>query len=359
MHHFFHPEPKRGAESVFPVFLPFAGCAGRCIYCAQSIQTGQAPAPLANLLAAAKKDLCAMPNPPQELAFYGGTFTALPQEDLERCLDFARDLLATGRIQRFRCSTRPDAVNLEVLEQLKQAGCTLVELGVQSFSDAALRASGRGYSGDTAKSACRMVTEAGLGLGIQLMPGLPGYGAGEAVEDMPAASVESAPASILRAALADAATAAALHPTYARLYPCVVFAGSPLARLWDAGRYTPLEHDETIEILAQSCLLLWRVGARVIRMGLAEPDRLREHVLAGPLHPALGNLARIRALFLLVAQEAAHMRKLTDKSLILRVPRQRQGEAFAPSGSNLAPYADLGIVRVETHEAADFLLLPA
>ncbi len=336
---FSHPEPERGSRAVFPVFLPFAGCPQRCLYCAQDIQTGLAAAPIADILAGAERDLPAAGGRVDELAFYGGTFTALPEADLERCLELAGRLIASGRICRFRCSTRPDAVDPATLDRLKRAGCTLVELGVQSFSDTALAVSGRGYNGVSAERACRMVASAGLNLGIQLMPGLPGL----------------AP----EGALKDAAKAAALGPACVRLYPCVVFAGSPLARLWEAGRYTPLGVPEAVDILARSCLRLWSAGARVIRMGLAEPDRLRERIVAGPLHPALGNLARIRALFLLAERETALMRQMTDKPLTLRVPRSRQGEAFAPADMPLAPYADLGIIRVEAHDEPDFLLLPA
>ena len=336
---FFHPEPGRAGRDVFPVFLPFAGCPQRCVYCAQDVQTDRQPASTEALLAAAANDLRAAPDTLEELAFYGGTFTALPEADLERCLTFARSLRDVGRIRRFRCSTRPDAVNPAVLARLKRSGCSLVELGVQSFSDAALAASGRGYDGATAERACRMVLEAGLALGIQLMPGLPGLA--------PEAAVE------------DAARAAGLRPACARLYPCVMFAGSPLARLWKLGSYTALGESEAVEILAQSCLVLWKAGVRVIRMGLAEPERLRERALAGPLHSSLGNLARIRALYLLVREEVGRFRSSGfNGRLLLRVPRSRQGEAFAPAGIPLAPYADIGIARVEVHQGPDFLLMP-
>lgn len=338
-HAFFHPEPERAGRDVFPVFLPFAGCPQRCVYCAQDVQTDRQPASTETLLAAAAKDLWAAPDTVEELAFYGGTFTALPEADLERCLAFARSLRDVGRIRRFRCSTRPDAVNPAVLERMRRSGCSLVELGVQSFSDAALAAAGRGYSGATAERACRMVLDAGLALGIQLMPGLPGLS--------------------LEAAVEDAARAAALRPACARLYPCVVFAGSPLARLWESGSYASLGEPEAVEILARSCLVLWKAGVRVIRMGLAEPERLRERALAGPLHSSLGNLARIRALYLLVEQEARRFRSSGFSGrLLLRVPRSRQGEAFAPANFPLAPYADIGIDRVEVHDEPDFLLMP-
>ncbi len=339
---FAHPEPQAGPGRIFPIFLPFAGCPRRCLYCAQDLQTGQEPGAVPQVLKTARDAFDKLTNIPDELAFYGGTFTALPEADLDLCLAFARELLAGGRIQRFRCSTRPDAVTPVLLRRLKDHGCTGVELGVQSFSEAALAASSRGYGRSQALEACAMVKEAGLFLGIQLMPGLPGAPAGEAVD----------------IALEDAAQAARLKPAWARLYPCLVFVDSPLERLWRAGDYLPLALLETVDLLARSCLLLWSAGARVIRMGLAEPERLRPLVLTGPLHPALGNLARIRAVFLLAEAHAEAYRKIYAGPSVLSVPRARQGEAYPPREPPIAPYADLGICKVRLHADDDFVLSP-
>ena len=47
---------------------------------------------------------------PIELAFYGGTFTALPERLQMECLALAMQAKEKGIVCRVRCSTRPDAL---------------------------------------------------------------------------------------------------------------------------------------------------------------------------------------------------------------------------------------------------------
>ena len=171
-------ETPARAVPVFSVFIPFFGCPRRCVFCSQHDQTGQQASPLDEILARAANDLRArraQGRPPVELAFYGGTFTALAPRDLDACLDMADSLLRDGCITRFRCSTRPDRLDAALLARLRRHGCRTVELGIQSFSDTALQASERHYSGRQAAEACRLVRDAGLALGVQLLPGMPGH----------------------------------------------------------------------------------------------------------------------------------------------------------------------------------------
>ncbi|MGZ7215604.1 hypothetical protein ACXWOG_10425, partial [Streptococcus pyogenes] len=61
---------------------------------------------------------------------------------------------------------------------------SLVELGVQSFADTALRASKRNYTRACVEKACSIIREEGMELGIQLMPGLPGASLQDSVDDI-------------------------------------------------------------------------------------------------------------------------------------------------------------------------------
>ena len=81
------PPPAR-SRPIVPVFLPFRGCATRCIFCAQDIQTGRSPQEagpdgILDKAGAALELRAAHGLPPAELAFYGGTFTALPAAERE------------------------------------------------------------------------------------------------------------------------------------------------------------------------------------------------------------------------------------------------------------------------------------
>ena len=82
-------DPRR-RPPIIPFFLPFAGCPHRCLFCAQDKQTGQRtknsrnyPDELSRILSGLE---ARSGNRPAELAFYGGTFTALPLPLQEACL---------------------------------------------------------------------------------------------------------------------------------------------------------------------------------------------------------------------------------------------------------------------------------
>ncbi|MDR1360506.1 MAG: radical SAM protein, partial [Deltaproteobacteria bacterium] len=341
---FVHPEPPAPRRRILPIFLPFSGCRKICLFCNQERQTGRRREAAAPVLEQAEKRLRAMAaqeGAPLEAAFYGGTFTLLAERELSACLAFVRRMKGEGLIAQARCSTRPDAVTPAVLERLKEAGFTCLELGIQSFSSAALAKAGRGYGRESALEACALVRRSGLELVIQLMPGMPGADQATAREDV--------------------ALAASLAPEAARLYPCLVLEGSGLAALWRNGLYAPWREEETAVFLAEACLTFWSYGTRIIRLGLAPQEGLQEAILAGPWRPALGHRARSLALFLLLEKRLLSAGFSAGNPPRLDLPRSRQGE-FWGHGGELAPrYAALGLVRENVHwrEGQEFLISPA
>jgi len=68
----------------------------------------------------------------------------------------------------------PDSVTPALMEALAAVGTTRVSLGVQSFVEKELGLLGRVHTVDEASEACRAVRQAGLGLSIDLMCGIPG-----------------------------------------------------------------------------------------------------------------------------------------------------------------------------------------
>lgn len=372
------PEHGRGAACapaattrrrprILPVFLPFAGCPTRCVFCAQDVQTGQRGG--ANSIAHAldqaevrlehearlrqKTTTGGTPGPPAlpasdtaaaappredspsplEIAFYGGTFTLLPEADRAACLELAARWRQRGVVCRVRCSTRPDAVTERGLTALRTAGMDCVELGVQSFDDAALAAASRGYAGAVARDACAMVADAGLELGVQLMPGMPGV------------TPEVFRADVCTALLPDADGATPLA-AFLRFYPCLVLRGTPLAERWRSGNYIPWTLDTTVDALAEGLLAAWARGVAVVRMGLSPEDGLDDAVLAGPVHPALGQLAKAEALRRHVA---AHLARLPGPPVRLGVPRRLRGLLWGHANGLVDAYAAMGITRAMVH----------
>ena len=316
---------QKRAKSVHPVFLPFSGCPMHCVYCAQDRQTGtDISGGLAPLLAETESSLMALPPcteaSSRELAFYGGTFTALPEADRRACLAMLDRLRIAGRITHARCSTRPDALSPAIFDELKAHGIDLIELGIQSFDSAALAASRRGYDGGTALRACRMVQEAGFELGIQLLPGMPG----------------SSPDVFIK----DAEQALALRPSCLRFYPCLVPAGTVLARWLEEGRYSPWSLEETVSTLGRALARAWQKKVPVIRLSVAPEPAFDAAVLAGPRHPALGALIQAEALLVSV-QDA--MEKLGRAPQALLLPRSCQGFMYGERASLKPRWAALSL----------------
>lgn len=235
MKKFYWSAPRRSACPIIPVFLPFHGCPAHCVYCAQYTQTGQGPIPFPDILDKVGTVLRARALaglPPPELAFYGGTFTSMPEKEQRQCLDLATYAIQRGLICSFWCSTRPDSVDVPTLTRLRDAGCSTVELGAQSFADAALAAARRGYGG-AAAAACNLAKQAGLNLGVQLLPGMPGVSP--------------------EVFICDVSAALRMGADMLRFYPCLVLAGTELAREWRAGGYRPWGMEVCLASLAQGC----------------------------------------------------------------------------------------------------------
>ena len=318
----------RAAHPVLPVFLPFAGCPARCVFCAQDKQTGtearkidsEGIARVLEAVSATLKERAARQAEPVEVAFFGGTFSAQPEKIQEACFACLRPWRERGVVAAVRCSTRPDAVCAGQLMRLRTLGLGTVELGIQSFSGRALDEARRGYTEEQALHACALVREAGLTLGVQLMPGMPG---------VDAATFQ-----------ADVALALAVDAAFLRLYPCLVLEGTELARIWRAGEYAPWSLERTVRELAQALLTAGRAAIPVIRMGLPLGEEFAPHILAGPAHPALGALVQAEALYHYIYDHAA------GRSVAgLRLPGHCRGFFWGHKGAMRERWAALGIYR--------------
>ncbi len=265
---------------IIPVFIPNLGCPHRCLFCDQRPITGapQALPTEAEVARAAAPYLAskrARRGGPRQLAFYGGTFTLLPEADQEYLLAIGRGYLARGEVDSLRLSTRPDAVDARCLARLAGSGVRTVELGAQSFDEGVLGLARRGHTAAQTREAARLIRAAGLELGLQLMCGLPG----ETRESF----------------AASCRAAAALGPELVRLYPVLVLEGTGLARLWRQGGYRPLSLEEAAAWCAEALAIFEAAAVPVARAGLPPSAGLEAALLAGPYHPAFGQLVRSAA----------------------------------------------------------------
>lgn len=209
-----------------------------------------------------------------QVAFYGGSFTALPYSRQEELLLAAAPFVRSGQVQSLRLSTRPDCMDAEQAAWLKAHHVATVELGVQSMSDAVLAAAQRGHTAADVGRAMAVLRSVGLECGIQLLLGLPG---------------ESR--AMLRRTLGQVI---ALRPDFVRIYPLLVLRGSGLAVLYQQGQYAPLSLNKAVLLAAFMKERLEQENIRVVRIGLQAGPELEASLLAGPWHPAFGELVGSR-----------------------------------------------------------------
>lgn len=260
------------------IFVPHAGCPCRCSFCSQTDISGADAIPnAAQVTAICAQSAAELPKDGKtEIAFFGGSFTAIDRGTMVTLLAAAFPFVQQGIYSGIRISTRPDAVEDEMLALLARYGVTAIELGAQSMDDAVLEQNRRGHAAAQVADAAKRVKAHGFELGLQMMTGL--YGADEESD------------------LATARQLLALKPDTVRVYPTVVLQNTYLAALVDAGKYLPQTLDQAVALGARLLELCEAAEVRVIRMGLHAQDSVEEKLVAGPYHPAFRELCEGRLL---------------------------------------------------------------
>ena len=111
------------------LFVPHIGCPHRCSFCDQNAISGaERPPEPGDVTAACETALQSLGSraAEAEIAFFGGSFTAIDRGYMLRLLDAARPYVRAGKVRGIRLSTRPDAVEPEVLSLLREYGVCLL-----------------------------------------------------------------------------------------------------------------------------------------------------------------------------------------------------------------------------------------
>ena len=266
-------------QYIIPIFVPHLGCPNDCIFCNQKSISGQKE----NMTKEkAKKIIEEYINAIQtkdasiEIAFYGGSFTAIEPEKQVELLEVANEYIKKGKVESIRISTRPDCIDKETLKRLKKYKVKTIELGVQSANDYILKKANRGHTFEDVKKASKMIRWNRFQLGHQMMVGLP--------ESTRIDEINTAKALIK------------LKPKMVRIYPVLVVKDTKLEKDYKNGIYEPLPLVQAVEICKQLVRMFADKKIDVIRIGLqnteeiTDPQGEKSQVVAGPYHPAFRQL---------------------------------------------------------------------
>ncbi len=253
------------------LFVPHLGCPNTCIFCNQKTISGKCEElktqDIISSVETAKKTPHSIHN--SEIAFFGGSFTAIEREKMLSYLETASVYIGKD-FGGIRISTRPDAINEEILGILKRYSVSSIELGAQSMCDDVLTLNERGHTADTTRKAARLIKEHGFSLGLQMMTGL--YGSNREKD------------------IYTARQFIELKPDTVRIYPTVVLENTKLAKYYDSGMYTPEKLEESVELCSLLLELFYENSVKVIRLGLHSGGNVEEGFVAGVYHPAFGEL---------------------------------------------------------------------
>ena len=258
---------------IIPVFIPHVGCPHDCVFCNQKKIAGTLSAPRGEEVSAVIEKALDCSGQSPEVAFYGGSFTAVERGLILEYLSAAKHFIDEGRVSSIRLSTRPDSIDEDRLEILREYGVRTIELGTQSMCDEVLKASGRGHTVKDTENAVHLIKKYGFSLVLQMMTHLPGS------DD--------------KKDIYTAEKIASLRPDGVRIYPTVVIRDTALETLWRAGKYMPATPETAAQLGGKLLEIFDENNIPVIRFGLNPTDDLSAgEALCGAYHPALGEMAQ-------------------------------------------------------------------
>ncbi len=270
---------------IIPYFIHHRGCPHRCLFCNQAgiagRNTHESKDHADDLRRTIETWLSRSPGHDSvQVAFFGGSFTCIGEGAQKRLLEAVAPYIKTGRVDSIRLSTRPDCLSEEQCDFLASYGVKTVEIGAQSLHDGVLERVSRGHSAADIEFSVRLLKAKGFETGVQLMIGLPGE--------------------TTRSFLVGVGRVLVLAPDLVRIYPTLVLKRTALADAHEQAFWRPVSLERAVNLAATARERLMAGGIKVIRMGLQPSANLEQQLIAGPYHPAFGELVISRSWYRIV-----------------------------------------------------------
>lgn len=305
------------------LFVPHMGCPHQCSFCNQKTISGSVraltPADVTETLNKAVSDGVDPHN--TEIAFFGGSFTAIERNYMVSLLEATQPFIMAGRFSGIRISTRPDAIDHEVLNILKKYGVSAIELGAQSTDPDVLMKNRRGHTREDIFNSSHLIKEMGFSLGLQMMTGLLG--------DTDEKAMQTCKDIIF------------LKPDTVRIYPTITLEGTHLGELYKAGEYKPQSLENAVSLCGKLLKAFYDNHIRVIRLGLHSGGNVEEGYLAGPYHPAFGEMCQSRV-YLENAVEKLKALDAENKNITLYVNPTEISKMTGQKGANKEKLRSMG-----------------
>jgi len=144
--------------------------------------------------------------------------------------------------------TRPDYLDNKELWQMRDLGCTRVEIGVQAIDDKILKLNKRGHGVKEISEASKKLKQFGFKVTYHFMPALPGSSPEKDIK-------------MFKELYSDER----FQPDQIKFYPTTVVKNSLLYKWWKAGKYKPYTDKELEKVIIESKKLV-PVYTRIIRL---------------------------------------------------------------------------------------------